>query len=70
VEDGVANARALAAGVKRGVTDTLRIDGQPQVSYEGGLRSNVQVAAPAEGGTTFVAGDVQITCNVTVTCAF
>jgi uncharacterized protein YggE len=71
VQDGTANAEALSAGAKRPLGDTIRIDGAPQYSY-GGNRAMAQTNGAFGGGseTPLVAGDLEVTCQVSVTCSF
>jgi uncharacterized protein YggE len=77
VEDAVANANALAAGAKKEHVDTITIEGQPtyreRPSY--GNRDLVQalnVAVPQGGDSdaALVVGDLEMTCQVSVTCTF
>jgi uncharacterized protein YggE len=74
VEEAVANARALAAGANAAIRDTIEISGQPQ--YYFGSRSQlanmVQIQAPAGDGeeTPVLAGEVEVTCSVSVTCTY
>jgi len=74
VENAVANAKALAAGANVKLADTVAITGNPEYSYWGRNNDNVQQAGvPAGGGgddTHVVAGDVIITCQVSVTCTY
>jgi hypothetical protein len=73
VEDAAANARALAAGGKVTVHDTIQINGQPEFYYPRGypMGNTAQVAFGAGGeDTPLVAGDLEITCQVSVTCTY
>jgi uncharacterized protein len=75
VEDALANARALAAGAKREILDTTMISGEPRyVYFDNTNMQNSMVQAPAgagEGETTPVmAGDLQVTCHVNITCRY
>lgn len=68
-EDAVANAKALAAGDKRTLTDVITIDGNPQYSLP--EVSNTMLNQELVGASTsMVAGEVQVTCRVSVTCTF
>jgi uncharacterized protein len=72
-EDAVANAQALAAGAKRTVADILNIDSNPEHSFTAvhNPMSNSILAQPAPGNSTeLVAGDVEVTCRVSVTATF
>jgi uncharacterized protein len=71
-EDAVANAHALAAGAKRTVADILNIDANPEYSLSPvNPMSNSMLAQPAPGtNTELVAGDVEVTCRVSVTATF
>lgn len=72
VEDATSNARALAVGAKVNITDTISISGQPAYHYRG--QQLAQVQAPAGGGdegdTPLVAGDLEVSCSVSVTCSY
>jgi uncharacterized protein YggE len=78
VEDALANAKALAAGAKRDRIETVTIEGQPTYRdhpYYGNRNSMVQsinVAIPTGGETdaVLVIGDLEVTCQVNVTCTF
>lgn len=74
VEDATTNARALAVGAKVNLTDTISISGQPAYHYHGQQLAQVNAFAPAGGGeggdTPLVAGDLEVTCNVSVTCTY
>src|SRR5262249_22364697 len=70
VEDALANAHALAAGGKVKLADTVSINGEPAYYYGPQMRQN---AAPVGGGgddTPLVAGDLEITCRVSVSCTY
>jgi uncharacterized protein YggE len=71
VEQAVLNAQALTAGVKASVAETVQISDTPVFSWGG--NDNVQRAfntAPGGEETQFVAGDMVVTCRVTVTCTY
>jgi uncharacterized protein YggE len=73
VADAAANARALANGANARITDTITIDGHPE--YFGGRYSlsNTAQAQDSFGGageTPILAGEVEITCRVSVTCTY
>ena len=72
VEDAVANAQALAAGGKVKIADTISINGEPTYHYFGGqmAQSNTSFPGPAGDDTPLVAGDLEITCRVSVTCTY
>jgi uncharacterized protein YggE len=69
VADALENARAMAAGAGASVTDTLRIEGTP--SFGGELQQlQLNNRAVDDAPSALVAGDLQITCQVTVTAAY
>jgi uncharacterized protein YggE len=73
VEEAVANAKALAAGARVDLRDTITINGQPEYHWGGNrdLQSNVMaIGGPGGTDTPLVAGDLQITCSVSVTCTY
>jgi uncharacterized protein len=70
VEDGLANARALASGAHAEVVGTVNIDGQPEYYAPSVQMAQTNTIFPAEGSAPLVAGDLEITCRVRVTCAF
>jgi uncharacterized protein YggE len=70
VEDALSNARALAAGAQVSVRDTIQIDGQPQYDFSLSNTRQNQLLTPEQASTPLVAGDLQVTCSVRVTCAF
>ncbi len=75
VEDALANARALATGAKRAVLDTLTISGEPRFAYFDNINlQNTMVQARggvSEGeGTPVMAGELQITCHVNISCRY
>jgi uncharacterized protein YggE len=77
VEDALANAKALAAGARKGQIDAVTIEGQPvyRDRYSGGrnqMAQSINVAVP-EGGDSegpIVVGDLEVTCQVSVVCTF
>jgi uncharacterized protein len=71
VEDALANARALATGANRKVADIITINGEPRYGFAGDMQvQNVNDLLVARGGSTtpLVAGDLEVTCNVSLTC--
>jgi len=72
VEDAAANAQALAAGGKVKIGDTVSINGEPAYHYFGGQMAQSNTAFPGGAGddTPLVAGDLEITCRVSVTCTY
>lgn len=76
VEDALANAKALGAGAKKENLETVTIDGQPTYRdpYSGrhAMMQSMNVAIPAGGGqeASMVIGDLEVTCNVNVSCTF
>lgn len=70
VESAVVNAQALSAGVKANILETVSIADTPVFTW-GGNNDNVQRAFNVkEEDSQFVAGDLLITCRVSVTCAY
>ncbi|OAI49011.1 hypothetical protein AYO44_01000 [Planctomycetaceae bacterium SCGC AG-212-F19] len=72
-EDAIANAKALCAGAKVAVLETLRVDGSPEYRvYGGGNRNNsyVQSARVTDDTSSAVPGQIEITCRVSITCAY
>ena len=72
VEQAVLNAQALTAGVKASVAETVQLNDTPVFAWAGG-NDNVQRAfngAPGGDESQFVAGDIVVTCRVSVTCAY
>lgn len=73
VQAAEANARALASGANVVIKDTITISGQPQFDYYYGnrMQNAAQVAIGGDvGDTPLVAGDIEITCTVSVTCTY
>jgi uncharacterized protein len=70
VQDATANAEALAAGAKRPLGETVQISGAPQYFYGGRQMAQTNGAFTGGGETPLVAGDLEVTCQVSVTCAF
>jgi uncharacterized protein YggE len=74
VEDALANAEALAAGAKKDLLQTIAIDGQPVYPAPSWnpMRQSALVTAPTggEGEAALVVGDLEVTCQVQVTCTF
>jgi uncharacterized protein YggE len=75
VEDALANARALAAGANANILEPTAINGEPVYHYFGGntrLQNAVQVmpeGIPADA-TPVMAGELEITCQVNLTCRY
>lgn len=72
VEDAMANARALAAGAKKTIQEPITINGEPRF-YAPPQNFRVQNAAfqgGDEGPTPLVAGELEVTCTVNVTCRY
>lgn len=73
VEEAMANARALARGADEKIASAISISGEPRVFYGGRTQNTLQnVAFPSgnDSDTPLVAGDLEITCNVSVTCRY
>lgn len=74
VQEAEANAKAIAGGARVTIKDTIALNGQPQYDYYYGnrMQNAAQVAFGGEGGgdTPLVAGDLEITCTVSVTCTY
>ncbi len=68
VREAVANAQALVSGVSGSLTGTIAISGAPEYAYRGQQFDNVQSAAITD--TPLVAGNLNVTCNVNVTCTY
>ncbi|HMC63495.1 MAG TPA: SIMPL domain-containing protein, partial [Gemmataceae bacterium] len=73
VEDAVANAQALATGARVKLNDTVAISGEPAYHYFGGQLT--QTNATFVGGvggedTPIVAGDLEVTCRVSISCTY
>jgi uncharacterized protein YggE len=74
VTDALANGRALLAGMDRTKLEPLTVTVTPQYNYDGMQNTMFQQAAPRAGGsdtaTALVAGELEITCQVSVTCRY
>lgn len=72
VEEAMANARALARGADEKIAAAISISGEPRVFYGGRTQNTLQNAFFPDNGTDtpLVAGDLEITCNVSVTCRY
>jgi uncharacterized protein YggE len=76
VEDALANARALAAGAGKDHIETIIIEGPPAYNdrYFGNRAmsqaANVVLPTGGAGEATLVVGDLEVTCQVNVTCTF
>lgn len=71
-EDAIANAKALCAGARADVLETVRLDGSPEYRVYGGNRNNsyVQSARVTDDTSSAVPGQIEITCHVSITCAY
>ncbi len=68
-EDALANANAIAEGAKVSVAEVAHLEGSPEFRGHAQPMSNSIVIAGAGGdGTALVAGEVEITCRISVTC--
>jgi uncharacterized protein YggE len=72
VQDARANAHALADGANKSVTDIIAINGQPEYAFASRnyIANSVQTAVGSGEGTSLMAGEQEITCNVSVTCTY
>jgi uncharacterized protein YggE len=76
VEDALANARALAAGANKTILEPTMIAGEPQYRHFASntrVQNTIQIAAGGEPGgeaTPVMAGDLEITCTVSMTCRY
>jgi uncharacterized protein YggE len=78
VEDALANARALGAGARKDHIETVTIEGQPTFHdhpFYGGRGQMAQIANVAlpqggEGEAPLIVGDLEVTCQVSVSCSF
>lgn len=73
VEEAIANARAIAAGGKATIVDTVAMDGQPEYYWGGSALSNTaQIGGLGGRGaeSQLIAGDIEVTCRVSVTCTY
>jgi len=77
VEDAIANGRAVLAGMNRNKLDPIMVSVTPQYHYPAGYATQntlVQQAAPAAGGdataSALVAGELEFTCQVSMTCRY
>jgi uncharacterized protein YggE len=68
--EALANARALARGADKSIVDILGINGTPEYSYRQSnpTYNTAQPAVFGDGASPVVAGDVEVTCRVNVTC--
>lgn len=67
VEEAVANAKALASGIKAPLGGTISINGEPEYYSRAQQYSNSQVVG---GDTELVVGNLDVTCRVSVTCTY
>jgi hypothetical protein len=73
VEDALANARALAAGAHQTIQATTAISGEPQYvyfNYNTRLQNSIQQAVPEGENTPVMAGELEISCRVSLTCRY
>jgi uncharacterized protein YggE len=72
VADALANAKALAAGANKDLLETIAIDSQPVYASRERMRqsANVALLAGGEDEAALVVGDLEVTCQVQVTCTF
>lgn len=78
VEDALANAKALAAGAKKDHIESIVIDGQPVYRdrpWYGNRNAmvqsaNVGIPAGADNEAALIVGDLEVTCQVNVTCTY
>lgn len=70
VEGAMRNARALAAGANRSIDEIATIHGQPQFGEYSNIRQQNTLFAAGDDSTPLVAGDLVLTCNVTVSCKY
>lgn len=77
VQDALANGRALLAGMDRTKLEPLTVSVSPQYRFPDGMTNNVfvqQAAIPAAGGeataSALVAGELVISCQVSLTCRY
>jgi uncharacterized protein YggE len=75
VEDALANAEAIVSSkaLRTKIADTISIDGHPEYSggrYQYTNRAQAMDNFGGEGETPVLAGDVEITCRVAVTCTY
>jgi uncharacterized protein YggE len=76
VEDALANARALAAGAKKGQVEAITIDGPPMyrdrpvAGNRNAMVQSANVTIPDGGEAALVVGDLEVTCQVNVTCTY
>jgi uncharacterized protein len=73
VQDALQNARTLARGADVRITDTIEINESTPMYY--GVLNRLQNAAFPAGGaggeaTPLVAGDLDVTMNVSITCTY
>jgi uncharacterized protein YggE len=71
VQDALGNAAALAEGANVHVGATITISDEPEYNYTYPMQShNAPLGRTAGGDTPVLAGELEITCRVSVTCAF
>ena len=66
------NAEALAAGGDVKIIDIVRINGEPSYFQPYMMQNRMQTAGGfgGQGGISLVAGELEITCRVSVTCVY
>jgi uncharacterized protein YggE len=76
VQDALANGRALLAGMDRTKLEPLTVSLTPQYHFPGGglQNANFTQGAPGGGGeataSALVAGELEISCQVNMTCRY
>ena len=71
-KDALANARALAIGAERTVLDVMTIDCNPMARHQDfpQITNSVTFDRSGQGATPLVVGDLEVTCNVGITCTY
>lgn len=72
VEDALRNARALASGANRAINEIATIHGQPEYQMEHQnyrQTNNTAIITPGDS-TPLVAGNLVLTCSVSVSCKY
>jgi hypothetical protein len=75
---GLPASRALAAGAKKDQVECITVDGPPMYHDRGffgsrnALVQSVNVAIPGggQGEAALVVGDLEVTCQVNITCTY
>ena len=67
-EDALANAKAIAVGAELAIAEVIQLDGGPEYR-PAFMHSNFSGAVLAAGdATSLVAGEIEVTCQISVTC--